>query len=433
MFMFSVRNQQGHRMLDQPNLHKIDHDHLLTLYEITRTMNSSLEFEEVLDIVMDSMMQVTGAQRGFLMIADDHTGRLRIQVARSNEGDPAEESYSTTIVNEVVATRMPLLTNNAQFDTRYKAGQSIIMKGLRAILCAPMMVKDRLVGVVYVDTSIRTGTFKDSDSFLLSAVAGQAAIAIENARLYRVAVEKGRLDRELQMAREIQESLLPRRMPQLPGYEMAARWQSAREVAGDFYDLFALADGTMGVVIADVSDKGAPAALFMASARSMIRSHALSGASPFETLYRTNDLIVDDSRDGTFVTVYYSLFRTGGYAVHVNAGHNPPMIYRRAQNVVSFLPRGGRALGWFLNNPLKPIELRLEPGDVIVYYTDGLTDAENADGESYGEGRLAQAFSQCAGQSASQIVNYLVNEVDCFCGDVPAFDDLTLCVVRYAG
>ena len=169
--------------------------------------------------------------------------------------------YSTTIVNQVVETHQPLLTNNAQFDTRYKAGQSIIMKGLRAILCAPMLVKDRLVGVVYVDTSIRTGTFKESDLFLLSAVAGQAAIAIENARLYGVAVEKGRMERELQMARDIQQSLLPRRMPQLPGYEIAARWQSAREVAGDFYDVFALPDDTLGLVIADVSDKGAPAAL----------------------------------------------------------------------------------------------------------------------------------------------------------------------------
>ena len=130
------------------------------------------------------------------------------------------------------------------------------MKGLRAILCAPMLVKDRLVGVVYVDTSIRTGSFKESDLFLLSAVAGQAAVAIENARLYRVAVEKGRMERELQMAREIQELLLPRRMPQLPGYEIAARWQSAREVAGDFYDVFALSDDYVGLVIADVSDKG---------------------------------------------------------------------------------------------------------------------------------------------------------------------------------
>lgn len=430
--MLYVRNQQGLRMLDQPNLNKIEQEHLLMLYEITRAMNSSLDFEEVLDIVMDSMMQVTRAQRGFLMIANED-GRLRIQVARSNEGDPAEETFSTTIVNQVVETHQPLLTNNAQFDTRYKAGQSIIMKGLRAILCAPMLVKDRLVGVVYVDTSIRTGSFKESDLFLLSAVAGQAAIAIENARLYGVAVEKGRLERELQMARAIQESLLPRRMPQLPGYEIVARWQAAREVAGDFYDVFALSDNTVGLVIADVSDKGAAAALFMASARGMIRSHALAGFSPYETLSRTNDIIVGDSSDGTFVTVYYSLFQIGGAAVHVNAGHNPPALYRCAQGEVSFLPRGGRALGWFPNNPLKPIELALEPGDVIVYYTDGLTDAENASGENYGEERLARAISDCGQQSAAQILNYLVNEVECFCGGVPAFDDLTLCVVRYAG
>ena len=432
LVMYCVRITQGFLMLDQPNLNKIDQEHLLMLYDITRTMNSTLDFDGVLNIVMDSMMEITKAQHGFLMIADEQN-RLRIHVARSLEGDAAEESYSTTIVNQVVASRQPLLTNNAQYDSRYKAGQSIIMKGLRAILCAPMMVKNRLVGVVYVDTSIKTGSFKDSDLFLLSAVAGQAAIAIENARLYAVAVENGRLDRELQMAREIQESLLPRRMPQIPGYDIAARWQSAREVAGDFYDAFALSDDVMGLVIADVSDKGAPAALFMASTRSMIRSHALAGYSPFETLSRTNDMIVGDATDGTFVTVYYSLFRAGGAGVHVNAGHNPPIIYRCSDGRVSFLPRGGRALGWFPQNPLKPVELKLDPGDVIVYYTDGLTDAENGSGENFGEQRLAQAVAECGRQSASQILGYLVNQVDDFCAGVPAFDDLTLCVVRYSG
>jgi sigma-B regulation protein RsbU (phosphoserine phosphatase) len=419
-------------MLDQPNLNKIDQEHLLMLYDITRMMNASLDFEKVLDIVMDSMMAITKAQHGFLVIADDDD-RLRIHVARSVEGDPAEESYSTTIVNQVVASRQPLLTNNAQYDPRYKAGQSIIMKGLRAILCAPMMVKDRLIGVVYVDTSVKTGSFKESDLFLLSAVCGQAAIAIENARLYRIAVEKGRMERELQMAREIQESLLPRRMPHIPGYEIAARWQAAREVAGDFYDAFALSEDTIGLVIADVSDKGAPAALFMASARGMIRSHALAGYSPVETLSRTNDLIMADSTDGTFVTVYYSLFRTGGRAVHVNAGHNPPLVFHCSSGDVSFLPRGGRALGWFPDNPLKPVEQQLEPGDVVVYYTDGLTDAENSAGENFGEARLAQAVAVCGRESAAQILGHLVNEVDAFCGGVPAFDDLTLCVVRYLG
>jgi phosphoserine phosphatase RsbU/P len=419
-------------MLNQPNLDDIDHEHLRSLYEITRAMNSSLDFDEVLNTVLDSMMQVTRAQHGFLMVADE-AGSLRTQVARSLDGDLAEASYSTTVVNQVVAMRQPLLTNNAQFDTRYKVGESIIAKGLRAILCAPMMVQDRLVGVVYVDTSIRTGTFTQADLSLLSAVSGQAAVAIENARLYLVAVEKGRMEHELQMAREIQESLLPRQMPHLPGYQVAAHWQSAREVAGDFYDLFLLPDGALAVVIADVADKGAAAALFMASARSMIRSHALAGFSPFETLSRTNDMIVADAGDGTFVTVYYSLFRLGGIATHLNAGHNPPAIYRHHTKQVSFLPRGGRALGWFLNNPLTPLDLSLEPGDVIVYYTDGLTDAENDLGDNYGEKRLAESLVACAELDAAEMLQTLVHSVDRFCAGVLPFDDLTLCVIRYIG
>lgn len=419
-------------MLNQPNLDDIDHEHLRSLYEITRAMNSSLDFDEVLNTVLDSMMQVTRAQRGFLMVADEG-GSLQTQVARSLDGDLAQASYSTTIVNQVVATREPLLTNNAQFDTRYKVGESIIAKGLRAILCAPMLVQDRLVGVVYVDTSIRTGAFTQADLSLLSAVSGQAAVAIENARLYRVAVEKGRIEHELQMAREIQESLLPRQMPQLPGYQVAAHWQSAREVAGDFYDLFLLPDGTLAVVIADVADKGMGAALFMASARSMIRSHALAGFSPFETLSRTNDMLMADAGDGTFVTVYYSLFKLRGSATHINAGHNPPAIYRYQTKQVSFLPRGGRALGWFPNNPLTPLELSLEHGDVIVFYTDGLTDAENDLGDNYGEKRLAEALLACAEQDAAEMLQTLIHSVDRFCAGVLPFDDLTLCVIRYVG
>ncbi len=419
-------------MLEPSSIDQIDHEHLRTLYQITRAMTSSLDFDEVLNTVIDAMMQVSRAQRGFLIVAGDDGG-LWTKVARTLDGNPPEESYSTTIVNQVVETRQPLLTNSAQYDARYTAGQSIIARGLRAILCAPMIVQERLIGVVYVDTSLRSGTFRESDLSLLSAVAGQAAVAIENARLYRVAVEKGRLERELQMAREIQESLLPRRMPALPGFEIAARWQSAREVAGDFYDVFALSEDTLGIVVADVADKGAAAALFMASARGMIRSHALAGYSPVETLARTNDMIAADAGDGMFVTVYYSLLSANGAAQHVNAGHNSPACYHHARREVSFLPRGGRALGWFPDNPLKALEQQLEPGDVIVYYTDGLTDAENATGENFGEGRLVEVLSSCGHLTAAEILEALVNEVDGFCGGVPAFDDLTLCVVRYSG
>ncbi|HLU09929.1 MAG TPA: GAF domain-containing SpoIIE family protein phosphatase [Oceanobacillus sp.] len=430
--MTSHRNIPGY-VMGQSNLNQISAEHLLTLYEITRTFSSSLDFDEVLNLVIDSIMEVMRAQRGFLMVADGDT--LQVKVARGMDGEQltSDHAYSTTIVRQVVETRQSLLTNNAQSDTRYVPGQSIILAGLRAILCAPMLVQDRLIGVVYVDTAMRSGNFTDADLQLLNAVAGQAGVAIENARLYKVAVEKGRLDRELQMAREIQESLLPRRMPALPGYEVAARWRSAREVAGDFYDLFMLEDDALSLVIADVSDKGAPAALFMASARSMIRSHAFAGLSPVDVLRRTNDLILEDADSGMFVTVYYSLLRRDGYSIHANAGHNPPMLYRHADREVHLMPRGGRAIGWFPDNPIQAVELQLRPGDVIVYYTDGLTDAENQAGEPFGEERLAKALREAATRSADAILQHLVAQVDAFSKGTPAFDDLTLCVVRFTG
>ncbi len=414
---------------------KLTLDHLTTLYQISMTMNSSLQFDEALANVIDAMMLATKAERGVLMGFDEETGSLRLLGARGIAGEQLakEEAYSTTIVNQVVSTRQPLLTNNAMFDDRITPGQSIIMRGLRAILCAPMMAQDRLVGVVYVDTSMRSGAFTEADRDLLSAIANQAGITLENSRLYTVAVEKGRLEHELNLAREIQQGLLPRRKPQLPGYEVEAVWQSAREMAGDFYDYFTLNEESFGVVIADVSDKGAPSALFMAVARSMIRSYAYAGLPPRETLSQTNDLILDDAESGMFVTVYHSVFYKDGSSININAGHNPPVIYRAASRSASLMPQGGRAIGWFPANPLSEVQLQLEPGDVIVYYTDGLTDAENPNGENYGEARLCRVVEEAGTGTASDILKHILQSIDTFAQGIIPFDDLTLMVVRYVG
>lgn len=421
-------------MTDQPATQNLSPEHLRTLYEITGMMNRSLHFDEALNNIIDAVMIVTKAQRGFLMEAEESSDDLRVLVARGLDGKTIEEEgYSKTIVNQVVTTREPLLTNNAQFDTRYQVGQSIIMRGLRAILCAPLLVQERLLGAIYVDTSMRSGNFSQSDRDLLSAVAGQAAIALENARLYSVAVEKGRLEHELQMASEIQHALLPTRMPQVSGYEIAPLWKAARQVAGDFYDLFVLGEDRFGVVIADVSDKGAPAAMFMAVARTMIRAHSHAGLSAVETVARTNDLILEDADSGMFVTVYHSIFEAGGRSVHVNAGHNPPLLFRQATNEVLFMPRGGRALGWFPGNPLQEVELEMQHGDIMVFYTDGVTDAENPDGEFYGEPRLMEVVASCGGLSAKTVLSRIVDDVERFCDGAPAFDDITIVVVSYQG
>jgi sigma-B regulation protein RsbU (phosphoserine phosphatase) len=425
---------KGKHKMDDSLLQNISPDHLLTLYQITRTMNSSLDFDQVLNQALDSVMQVTHAERGFLMIADEANDALTVQVARGVSGElDKDDAYSTTIVQQVVETRAPLLTNNAMFDDRYEAGKSIIMRGLRAILCAPMLVKERLVGVVYVDTAIRSGNFTESDRELLSAVAGQAGIAIENARLYTVAVEKGRIERELQMARDMQTALMPHTMPDFPGYEFTATCIPAREMAGDFYDVFLLSGDQLAVVVADVSDKGAAAALFMAVSRSFIRSYARAGFGALETLQQTNDLILDDAESGMFVTAYHSVFDENGRCHNVNAGHNPPLLYRHAEQKVSYLPRGGMAIGWFAENPMQQVDLSLQPGDMIIYYTDGLTEAENPAGDFYGESRLEAVIMQVATAPVQTVLDAIIQDVEAFTEGLSLADDLTLFIMRYTG
>lgn len=415
----------------------VPEQHLATLYEITRTLNSTLDLQEVLNYVMDRVIEVTGAERGFLMLRDEESEMLDFRVARGiDQKDLTAPKFeiSRTIVNRVAESGDPLLTDNAQ--ATFAEHQSVVMMALRSILCVPIKVKERLIGVVYVDNRIHVGAFDQSHMELVTAFANQAGIAIENARLYAIAVEQGRLQRELEMAHTIQRELLPTNFPVLVGYEVSVYWDSASEVAGDFYDCFLLGGGaSMGVVIADVSGKGAPAAIFMAVARSLIRGNAFATASPAETLRQANYLIINDAgASGMFVTVYYALFQPGGRALCVNAGHNQPLLWRAAHNRLEQLPRGGRALGWFEDLPVETHEYQLAPGDLMVFYTDGLTEAENVYHEAFGTERLAETIARHANRcSADGLRDAIIQAVQAFVGSAPPFDDRTLVIVRYLG
>ncbi len=411
-------------------------EHLATLYEITRTLNSSLELDEVLENVMDRVIEVTRAERGFLMLNNDYSGELEFQVARGldrKDLESPEFQVSTSILRKVQRTRQSLLTDNAQHDDRFTRGESIMILGLRSILCVPIMVKDQFIGLVYVDNRLHVGLFNEGHRDLLTAFASQAGVAIDNARLYKVAVEKGRMEKELQMAKDIQRGLLPHGLPVMPGYEFAADWRSAREVAGDFYDYFELDDARLGVVVADVSDKGAPAAIFMAVSRSLIRGAALSAPTPEAMLRQTNLTILKDTESGMFVTVYYVILEPGGKFTGVNAGHNRPLLYRASRKTHEFLPRGGRPLGWFEDLPVTALPYQLEAGDVLVLYTDGLTESENVLSEPYGEDRLVAVVRENAALPAADIVRAITASVLDFMGAAPPFDDTTLVVIRYTG
>jgi sigma-B regulation protein RsbU (phosphoserine phosphatase) len=296
----------------------------------------------------------------------------------------------------------------------------------------PLQLKGRVTGLIYVDNRWQAGIFAQADLELLEAIAATAAIAIENARLYQLAVQQGRLERELQMAREVQARLMPRTTPQMAGWDFAAAWEPAREVAGDYYDFLTdNPDGSIGLVIADVTDKGMPAALFMALARSIVRTSAAAARSPAEAITHANRLICADSTDSMFVTLFYGrLDPATGDLTYVNAGHNPPLFYQAGTDDPTRLTRTGMALGIQVAAPFEERTVRLQAGDFVLLYTDGVTDALNADGQPYGEAALVQALAPQRHRSAAQILAGLDRSLREYVGNTQPFDDITLMLVK---
>ncbi|UCC89478.1 MAG: SpoIIE family protein phosphatase, partial [Anaerolineales bacterium] len=407
-------------------------DRLALLYRLSQAFNSSLDLDEVLDRVMDEVIAATRAERGFVTLREADGG-LVFRAARGMDQETIDQpqfQISRSVVERAAHEGLPILTSDAQSDDRFSMRQSVKILGLRSILCVPLKLKDQVSGVVYVDNRLQTGIFTSDDLELLTAIASSAAIAIENARLYQVAVEKGRMERELQMAYDVQASLLPRETPQQPGWEFAARWQPAREVSGDFYD-FVLFHQQLGMVIADVTDKGMPAALFMALSRSTLRASLAATRSPAEGIRRTNRLLCADSVNSMFVTLFYAQLNPAtGQMTYVNAGHNPPLLYRAKEGELVELTRTGMPLGLFETIDFEQRVVQLDPGDFILLYTDGVNEAMDAGGGVFGEERLRQVLLEKRQARVEDMAEALEAALTNFTGGVARSDDITFVIAR---
>jgi sigma-B regulation protein RsbU (phosphoserine phosphatase) len=265
-------------------------------------------------------------------------------------------------------------------------------------------------------------------------------MAVENDRLLKESAERERMEQELDVARRIQTSFLPERCPNIPGWDLAAVWRSARQVGGDFYDFFPLAPRAgdaksqatrSGVVIADVAGKGVPAALFMALSRTLVRTGAIPGRAPRLAISRTNDLILADARSDLFVTLFYGILQPDSSRFeYVNAGHMPPLLVQGADGTVEELRTGGMALGVLPNLEFEQRTVRLLPEDVLVLYTDGVTDAQDVSQNMFGKERLIELVQQHRHLPAKELAQKIDEAVASFVGDALQFDDFTLVVAR---
>ncbi|MGE5601908.1 MAG: PP2C family protein-serine/threonine phosphatase, partial [Nitrososphaerales archaeon] len=424
-----------YRMI-QPPAPNLPAERLALLARLSQQFNSSLDLDEVLSRVMDEVIMAVRAERGFVMLHDE-TGELSFKVARGMDqrtiDDPSFQ-VSRGVIERVAAEGRALLSSDAQHDDRFSMRQSVFAIGLRSILCAPLIVRDRTIGVIYVDSRLQAGIFTPSDLELLTAIASSAAIAIENARLYRAAVETGRLERELQMARELQAGLLPHDVPTLAGWEFASHWQPAREVAGDFFDFIHLGKDRVGALVADVADKGMPAALFMALSRSILRASLVNAPSPAEGIAAANRLICEDATGGMFVTVFYAEVDPSGALTYVNAGHNAALLVHTGGNCSELQPTGP-LLGFSETVQFAQGRVQLAAGDFVLLYTDGVTEAISAldEGDFYGEDRLRALLEGQRGAPAAGVLKELTAALAGFIGPTAPYDDVTVVGIKRVG
>lgn len=295
----------------------------------------------------------------------------------------------------------------------------------------PLMARGRPVGAMAVGGHSDERLPRDRALSILLGIAQQTALALDNARLAQESLAAQRLEHELSLARDIQRSFLPRELPSPNGWTVAADWEAARAVGGDFYDFIELQEeGRFGVAVADVADKGVPAALFMALSRSLLRGAAFSGREPNAVLKRVNRLVLADTRSDLFVTMFYGVVDTRTGEMHyANAGHNPPLI-ARADGSIHDLPGAGMAIGVVeqIEPPLE--QILVAPGEALMLYTDGLVDALDATGAEFGMDRLTESLRGAAHSTAHEIAQAVMSAVRAHAGGELPFDDQTLVVIK---
>jgi phosphoserine phosphatase RsbU/P len=411
---------------------------LMLLLEVAKALNSSLVLSDVLNMVMDAVVRVTGAERGFLMLRDG-AGQLRFRVARNFKQETLEGSgfqISRSVVENVVKSGKPEILVNVQDDPRFRNQESILALDLKTIMCVPLAIlhagdgsEARIVGVIYLDNKALSQGFSKKGLRLLESLASHAAIAIDNARLHEEALEKRRIEEELRLAHTIQERLLPSETPKLLNVDVAGWSQPSRQVGGDYYNYFPFEDGRFGFVIADVSGKGVPAALLMSLLDGIFSAQAEVDCGVSETISRVNNYLHRKSSAEKFVTLFYGILDADNRLMYTNAGHNPPMLFS-AGGAMQRLTEGGLLLGAFPNVAYAESTLTLEPGDTLVLFTDGLSEARDAQGEEFGEERIVDVVREGLGRSAEEIRVAIYEAVADFSKGKPQYDDMTLIVVQ---
>lgn len=407
---------------------------LRAMRTVSEVMVTGIDLAELLKLIINILGETIDAARGAVYLVDEENDELYAQVLLEDTGVPREirVKMGEGIAGHVAATGEVLNIVDAYNDPRFLQSYDQVT-GFRThtVLTAPMRnPRGKIIGVVQL-LNKKGGPFTSRDERLLTAMAAQAAISIENARLYEQEIRQRLLNQELETAKGIQQSFLPQTVPHHPGWDVGAFWRPMHNVAGDFYDFYTLPDGRLAVIIADVSGKGVPAALFMALSVTVLRFAMGLGFPPAELLQRANQAILSDQHSKMFATVFVGyLDLNSGVLQFASAGHNPPLLYRSAKACCEYLNASGVAMGLFNGAKFVERTVTLEEGDVLVLFTDGITETFNEDEEEFGEERLEALVVQNLSRSAQKMTNLIIEAAVSFATAEGMVDDETLVVIK---
>ncbi|MGZ5492983.1 MAG: GAF domain-containing SpoIIE family protein phosphatase, partial [Thermoanaerobaculia bacterium] len=352
----------------------------------------------------------------------------RVEVRRRDKDDNAELTISHTLLNTVVEEKKALACMDVSVDEKLSMSKSIAMQGIHSILCAPLIIGDKVEGVLYVDYLVAQKSISMEDVRLVAQIARFAAIKLETTRLREEAIEKRVMDEELRTAANIQRRLLPPAPKNVAGYSFVGTNQASRTVSGDYYDFIVRADGRVYFTIADVSGKGVPAGLMMAGLQVAFRIFAKSNPDPATFATQLNSALVETLPRSKFVTLFLGRLDTASGTVEfVNAGHTPPLWVKR--DGVEEVTANDILLGIVATATYTNRTLQLKPGDCLVLFTDGVTEARNSGGTELGAHTLADAILATHGTNAETVANVISETVLKHAGDAEALDDDVTVVV----
>ena len=408
---------------------------LRAILEISLAVGKVVALSDMLPVILKSLFKIfPQADSGFILLKDNKTGKLRIRCSHSRRSETDDVPISQTVVCQAMESGKAILSADVCGDRRFQHSESLLDMQLRSLMCTPLTdTSGTAMGVLQVSTFDVAQPFNSDDLDVLVSVGAQAGLAVENGAMHETLIKQRELDREMQIAAQVQLSFLPSAPPKMPGYEFADHYAAAQSIGGDYFDFIHLPDGRIALIIGDVAGKGIPAALLMARLHASIRYHLFNASTANGALNSLNFEMASSEMGYRFITLSIAILDPSRHEIQLaSAGHLPPIVRRGTKAELIGHRQSGLPLGVMAEQKYESIAIPLDPGDSIVFYTDGVTEAMNSRSELFAKERVRKVIED-GPESVVELIPSLIDAIESFSESLPQRDDICVIALRRTG